>query len=132
MATVELAIVAVGLLLLLSLLAAAGRVSQAQGAVNQAAADAARQASLARSAAAAATSARSGALSTLARQGLRCTGAQVSIDTAAFTTAVGTDANVSATVTCPVALGDIALPGLPGTKVVTATWVSPLDTIRER
>ena len=132
MATLELAVVAVGLLMLLSLLAAAGRISQAQGAVNQAAADAARQASLARSASQATSSARSGALATLSGQGLRCDGLQVSIDTGAFSTAVGTDANVSATVSCPVALGDIALPGLPGTKTVTSTWVSPLDTIRER
>lgn len=132
LASLELAVIAIGLLLLFGLLAAAGRIAQAESAVDEAAADAARQASLARTVSAAQTAATSSALRTLRQQGLQCNNLQVQLDTSAFGTRVGTDANITATVSCPVALSDLALPGLPGQKIVSATWVSPLDTIRER
>jgi hypothetical protein len=45
---------------------------------------------------------------------------------------VGTPASVTATVTCVVNLSDVAIPGLPGTRTITATMSSPLDTYRER
>ena len=41
-------------------------------------------------------------------------------------------ASVTATVTCVVNLSDVAVPGLPGTRTITATMSSPLDTYRER
>lgn len=132
LASLELAVIAIGLLLLFGLLAAAGRIAQAESAVDEAAADAARQASLARTVSDAQAAATSSALRTLRQQGLQCDDLQVRLDTSAFGTRVGTDANISATVSCPVALSDLALPGLPGQKIVSATWVSPLDTIRER
>ena len=52
--------------------------------------------------------------------------------TTGFATPVGTPATVSATVTCVVELSDLALPGVPGTRTVTVTVTSPLDTYRER
>ncbi|WP_432563684.1 TadE/TadG family type IV pilus assembly protein [Kineococcus sp. SYSU DK003] len=131
-ATLELAVIAVGLLMLFGLLAAVGRIAQAQNAVEEAAANAARQASLARTGNAAQSAATTSALTTLRQQGLQCADLRVQVDTSAFGTRVGTAANVSATITCPLALADLALPGMPGEKVVTASWVSPLDTIRER
>jgi hypothetical protein len=33
---------------------------------------------------------------------------------------------------CTVNLSDLSAPGIPGTKLVTATATSPLDTFRER
>jgi hypothetical protein len=39
---------------------------------------------------------------------------------------------VSVTITCEVSLTDIALPGLPGSRVLTTTFVSPIDIFRER
>jgi len=45
---------------------------------------------------------------------------------------VGTPAKISATVTCDVNLSDLFLPGVPGSKAITATMSSPLDTYRER
>jgi Flp pilus assembly protein TadG len=130
--TLELVVWAPGLLLLIGLLAVAGRVNSANAAVEQAATDAARTASLARNAASAQHLARQHAQQTLARQQLACTVTTVTVDTAGFTRAPGQPATVTATVTCPVRLSDLAIPGLPGTRTVTHTAVSSLDTFRER
>ena len=77
-------------------------------------------------------SAVSGATSSLANQKLQCTTKSVSVDTSGFASPVGTPATVTATVTCVVNLSDVAVPGLPGTRTITATMSSPLDTYRER
>jgi Flp pilus assembly protein TadG len=130
--TLELVVVVPGLLLLVGLLAVAGRVALAGTAVEAAAAAAARQASLERSAGQAAASARAAAQANLAGQGLQCADVQVSVDTSQFSRPVGTPAQVSATVACAVRLGDITLPGVPGTTRLDATAVSPLDTYRVR
>jgi len=41
-------------------------------------------------------------------------------------------AQTAGTVTCDVNLSDLFLPGVPGSKAITATMSSPLDTYRER
>ena len=41
-------------------------------------------------------------------------------------------AQVTATVTCKVDVADLAIPGLPGTRTITATASSPVDAYRER
>ena len=56
----------------------------------------------------------------------------VTLDTAAFAAPVGTPGQVSATVTCALRLDDLGLPGVTGTKTITATMSSPLDTYRGR
>ena len=56
----------------------------------------------------------------------------VTVDTAGFAAPVGTPATVTATVRCVVNLADLAVPGVPGTRTVTATASSPVDTFRER
>jgi hypothetical protein len=68
----------------------------------------------------------------LAEQDLQCSSVQVDVETAGFAVPVGLPAHVRATVTCVVRLSDLALPGFPGSRTVTATAVSPLDTYRER
>lgn len=130
--TLELVIWAPGLLLLIGLLAVAGRVNGANAAVEQAAADAARTASLSRSATSALEQARRSALETLSAQGLACTTFTVTVDSSGFGVAPGSAATVAATVTCPVRLSDLGIPGLPGTRAVSHTAVSSLDTFRER
>ena len=57
---------------------------------------------------------------------------QVDLDTSAFSNPVGAAGTVAATVTCTVDLTDLVAPGVPGTRVVTSTVTSPLDTYRER
>lgn len=130
--TLELVVWAPGLLLLIGLLVVAGRVNSANAAVEQAATEAARTASLARTAVSAEQLARQHAQQTLTAQGLACTTTTVTVDTGDFRTAPGQPATVAATVSCPVRLSDLALPGLPGTRTVTHTAVSSLDTFRER
>ena len=130
--TLELVVWAPGLLLLTGLLTVAGRVNSANAAVEQAAADAARTASSARTAADAIDAAQSGAARTLAAQGLQCTTTTVALDTSGFATPPGQSATVTATVTCPVRLSDLSIPGLPGTRTVSHTATSSLDTFRER
>ena len=130
--TLELVVWAPGLLLIVALLTVAGRVNGANAAVEQAAAQAARTASIARTAGAAQTAAVTRAQATLAGQGLQCAGTTVTVDTSGFTAPPGQPATITATVRCPGRLADLAVPGLPGTRTVTHTAASSLDTFRER
>ncbi len=131
-ASLEFVVLAPVLLALLGLLIMAGRVAIASNSVEAAADEAARSASISRTGAGARSAAHDGARRSLARQDLRCSSVQVDVDTSGFGVPVGTPARVSATVTCVVQLADLALPGFPGSRTVTATAVSPLDTYRER
>ena len=130
--TLELVVWAPGLLLIIGLLTVAGRVNSANAAVEQAATDAARTASSARSADGARDMASASADRTLAAQGLQCTSTTVTVDTSGFRSAPGQPASVTATVTCPVRLSDLSVPGLPGTRTVSHTATSSIDTFRER
>ena len=130
-AALELVVLAPILLALLGLVIAAGRVSIAQSAVNAAARDAARQASIALGPYAAQAAGQASARAALRRDGLACT-AIVAIDTRGFDTPPGQPAWVAATVTCTVGLSRLYLPGLPGHKTLTAYFRSPLDVYRSR
>jgi Flp pilus assembly protein TadG len=115
-ASLELVVLTPALVGLLGLLVLAGRLAVAGNTVEQAADEAARSASIARTVVGAHAAAQEGARRALAQRDLR----------------VGAPAQVRATLTCTVELSDLALPGFPGERVVTATAVSPLDTYRER
>ena len=128
---VEVVILAPALALFIGLIIAGGRLAVAHQAVESAAADAARAASIARSQAEAEGAARDAAVASLDTENLTCRATTVTLDLAGFAAPVGTPASVSATVTCQVDLAD-TLPGLPGTLAVTSTVVSPIDTYRER
>lgn len=128
--TLELAILAPALLLLLGLLILAGRVETSSAAVEQAARSAARDASLARTADAAQASARAAAQRELAESG--CVATDVTVDTSGFAAPLGTDASVAVHVSCTITIADLAVPGLPGTRTLTADGVSPLDRYRSR
>ncbi len=130
--TLELVVWAPGLLLIVGLLTVAGRVNSANAAVEQAATDAARAASISRSAISAQQRAHDTTTATLAAQGLECVSTTVAVDTSGFAAAPGQAATVTATVSCPVRLADLAIPGLPGVRTVTHTAASSLDTFRER
>jgi Flp pilus assembly protein TadG len=130
-AALELVILAPVLLALLSLVIAAGRTSIAQGSVDAAARDAARQASIALTPAAARLAGEVSARAALRRDGLDCSPAVV-VDASQFSIPAGEPAAVTATVTCTVSLTRLALPGLPGTARLQATFTSPLDIYRSR
>lgn len=131
-ATIETVIVVPALMLFVALIVAAGRVQLAHQSVDAAAAEAARAASISRTATEAQTRASASGAQALTNQGLNCASTTVTVDTSGFAVPVGTPANVSATISCVVALDDVALPGLPGTITVEATVRSPLDTYRGR
>jgi len=71
------------------------------------------------------------ATSTLASQGIHCVSTTVSVDTSGFGAPVGTPATVTAPLVHRQPVRSVRT-GIPGTKLVTATATSPLDTFRER
>jgi Flp pilus assembly protein TadG len=131
-AALEAAIGVPAFLLFIAFIIGAGRVAIARQAVEAAAAEGARSASIARTQSAADHDASASAAATLANQQLQCVTTQVVVDTAGFAKPVGTPAAVSVTVTCVVNLSDVAIPGLPGTLPISGTMTSPLDTYRGR
>lgn len=131
-APLEFVIIAPGLLLLLALLIAGGRVTVASGAVEEAARSAARTASLQRDTGAAQAQALRVAQQSLAGQQLTCTSLDVTVDTSQYSRPLGAPAQVTATVSCAVPWSDLGLPGAPGGKTMTAEWVSVIDPYRER
>lgn len=128
--TVELAILTPALILLLCALVLAGRVQTSASAVEQAARSAARDASLARTPDAARSAAAAAAASELGTTS--CAATAVTVDTSGFGARVGQDGVVTATVSCTVSLADLAVPGLPGVRTITAQATSPLDRYRTR
>ena len=57
----------------------------------------------------------------------------VHVDTRQFTrVSVGLPAQVTATVSCRVPLADLVVPGMPGSRLLSYTFTSPLDPFRER
>jgi Flp pilus assembly protein TadG len=130
-AALELVVLAPVLLFVLGLVIAAGRTSIAQGSVDAAARDAARQASISLTPGAAKTAALTTAQAALSRDGLDCN-PHVTVRTGQFGVPVGLPASVTATVTCTVPLSDLVVPGLPGSRTLRFTFTSPLDPFRER
>src|SRR5258708_9658422 len=130
-AALELVILAPVLLALPCLVIAAGRTSIAQGSVAAAARDAGRQASIALTPAAARLSGEVSARAALRSHGLDC-GPVVPVDTSQVTIPPGPPASRTAIVSCTVQLAILALPGLPGTARLQATFTSPLDIYRSR
>lgn len=103
-----------------------GRLASTREIVDGAARDAARQASIRRSPDRAAAEARRVATDTLAGRDVTCRDLAVDVDTSDFRPggSVGVD------VACKVALGDVALAGLPGERWVRRSFVAPVDRFR--
>ena len=128
-AALELVVLTPALLAVLLLVLAAGRTTTAAGQVDAAARDAARAASLARTLPAAQTAAQTTATADLTGTGLHCQDTTVTVR-GDYTAGPGVPASVTVTVGCTVDLHDLALPGLPGTKTLSATYTAVLDTYR--
>jgi len=109
-----------------------GRTANAMSAVELAAYDAARTASLARDAVTASTLAHASAEASLSRQGQSCVQLEVAVDTTGFAAPIGEPASVRVEVSCLVSFADIDLPGVPADRVVSAEFVSPIDQYRTR
>jgi Flp pilus assembly protein TadG len=129
--SVELAVIAPGLILLLLLVAAGGRVVEVQGHIDGAARDAARAASLAQSPAQASQLAQQAALADLGSTSSIswCTGGSVQAQVAGFPGgAVPEGTDVTVTVQCSVDMSPFRLLGFGQTMQFTGSAIAPLDT----
>lgn len=122
----EMVIVAPIALALLCLVALVGRTASAREAVDSAARDAARAASFERNANAASITADQAATRALTTSGYHCASQHVNTDLGSY----GPGGKVTVTVTCEVALNDLGLIGLSGTRQVTSTSVEIIDTYK--
>ncbi len=120
------------IVMLILVLVAAGRTALADNATQSAAYAAARAASLSRDSATATTNAQDAARRAMDQAGIACTNITVNVDASGLNTAIGTTGSVSASVNCDVNLSDIAIPGLPGSRTMTSSAVSPVDAYRQR
>lgn len=130
--SVEFAIIVPGLILILGLVVAGGRLWFARSAVEEASYSAARGASLARTASEASTAGGAAGRAALDSRGLECSAVSVTVSTAAFSVPVGQPATVTSQVSCTVRFTDIMLPGMPGSITLEAAGSSALDTYRAR
>jgi Flp pilus assembly protein TadG len=129
--TLSTAIVVPGILLFLALAIAGGRITAANGAVESAAFEAARAASISRTAADGDAAARHAATVILSGPGTGCTAVQVSTDMAALDAQVGQTGEVAVTITCTAPLAD--LPVLrEADRTITYTTTSVVDPYRSR
>jgi hypothetical protein len=126
-ATIELALLAPVLLILLLFVAFVGRLTEARAEVDAAARDAARAASLMRTGDSAETAARQAAANTLTGDGVGCRGFSVAVDTSQF----APGGAVTAEVRCVVSLAGLSLLGLSGTRTLVSRFVAPVDRYRE-
>jgi Flp pilus assembly protein TadG len=129
--TLSTVIVVPTIIFLLALVILGGRIARANGAVEAAAHEAARAASVSRALADAETAARTTADVSLASAGVDCTSVVLSTDLAALTAPAGEIGQVSVTVTCTVPLADLGPLGEPD-RTITYTAVSSVDPYRSR
>lgn len=125
-ATVELAILAPVLVLLLLFVVTVGRLVLARQEVDAAAADAARAASIADSPGAAVQAASDAASGDLAGHGVTCSPFDASVDTSHFTP--GGEVNVE--LRCTASLAGLSLLRLPGTETLVSSATAPIDLYR--
>lgn len=131
-ASIEAAIGVPAFVLFVGLIIFGGRTAITHQAVETASADAARAASLERSSSAARSSAISAATTSLANQDIDCLDVDVTVDASQFNRPVGEAAQVAVTVRCRLDLSDLSVPGVPGSRLISTTTTSPLDTWRAR
>lgn len=129
---VEFVVLVPALMLMLGLVLSGGRIWFVRAALQNTAESAARAASLARTPGQAELAAQSVVDAGLDDSDLHCTQSSVLVSTNAFYVPVGRPATILSDVTCVVSLGDILLPGLPGSLTLHATGSSALDTYRGR
>lgn len=128
--TLEVAILTPALILVLGAMVVVGRVQLAAGAVEHAAAVAAREASLSRTAGVAAAAAQGAVDRELAATD--CSASSVTVDATGLSAPIGQPATVSVTVRCVIDLSDLAIPFLPGTRSLTGSAISSVDAWRQR
>ena len=109
-----------------------GRTAITHQSLESAAAEAARSASIARDAESARTGAQQAAVTSINNQQIHCQDIEVDVDITAFNKDPGQPGTVRVRLSCRLDLSDLTVPGLPGSRVLSATMSSPIDTWRER
>lgn len=130
--SVEAAIFLPALALLTAAVIFGGRFEMSRQAVDAAAAEAARAASIARTPATAQIRARAAGTAALAAHNVRCSPASISVDTSGMYQPIGSEAFTRANVTCMVSMADAIFPGIPGSVTLHSSHRSPIDRHRER
>jgi Flp pilus assembly protein TadG len=125
-AAVELALVAPVLLALMFLVIFAGRVAQADADVRRAASEGARAASLRQHPAEAVEAAQGTVRANLAALGVACVDLEIGVDTSAF----HPGGTVTVDVRCAASMRDVALIGVPGSRLFQSRAVEVVDTFR--
>jgi Flp pilus assembly protein TadG len=125
--TTELVIIAPVVIVILLLVVGLGRYAHGKQLVEQAAAAAARAASLSSTPSQAQDKALQAASGSLNDAGVSCASMSAAVDTTSFR-AGGT---VRVTLTCTADLSGLAMAGLPGSATMTATGAAPLETYRQ-
>lgn len=129
---VSLILIAPVIMLILGSFIGLGRIALADMEVQTAANAAARAATLSQTQHAAQSSAHATATATLAQRGIRCTNLKINTSTNALNNASNPLATVNTTISCTVNLSDVSVPGLPGTRTITASGKSPVDIHRSK
>ena len=125
--TTEFVVLAPIVIAIVLLVVGLGRYAHGKQLVEQAAAAAARAASLSSNAAAAEARAGQAAAGSMADAGLSCTGMTADVGTGDFRPG----GVVTVTVTCTADLSGLALSGLPGAATISATGRAPLEEHRQ-
>lgn len=113
------------LLIVLPFAVLAGRIVHAESLANGVAADAARAASLQRTDATARSAATRAAELSLDNAGISCRHFDVTL-----TGSIQPGGVITVTVACTMSLADLAMPGVPGSKTLTATASDPIENTR--
>ncbi|MCE1173828.1 MAG: pilus assembly protein [Propionibacteriales bacterium] len=130
--TVEFALLVPALVLFFGLAVGGARVWMARTTVETMAGAAARAAAMERTPDAAIAAAEHLGTLQATTSGLHCTSLRLRVDTADLALPVGTPGSISAGVDCEVPLGDVLVPGWPGTVRISASASAPLDSYRGR
>lgn len=130
-AAIEAAVGVPAFVLFVGLIICGGRVATTHESLQSAAAEAVRSASIARDASTAKADAREAATTSVANQNIPCSDVEVQVDTSDFAKQAGQPGTVTVTVSCRLDLSDLSVPGIPGSRVLTARMSSPIDTWRQ-
>ncbi|GAB3917282.1 membrane protein [Microlunatus endophyticus] len=128
----ELVIILPALIILLGVIIGGARIWFARSVVTDAAYSGARAASLERDPRSAGTAGRDATGQRLAMRGITCVQTSVDLDVSGFGQPVGRPASVTERIRCQVDLGNLLVPGLPGSMTITGQGSSPIDSYRER
>ena len=123
---VEVAVIAPAFVFLLLLVVFAGKVAEADGNVERAAADGARAASLRQHPGDAVSDAEAAVQANLTHAGVPCADLTIAVDTSEFQPG----GSVAVTVRCEASMADVTLLGVPGRRAFSARSVEVIDTYR--